>query len=76
MPKHTDFRPIEVNPEIDLLTVQELAFCMRVSNSYVYAMRRDGFPMPANRATVAEARAWLREHPGFRVGKPFQSANG
>jgi hypothetical protein len=59
MPKTAEFRHIEINPDVDLLTVQELAFCLRVADSYVYAMRRKGFPMPAGKATLAEARAWI-----------------
>lgn len=47
----------------DLLSVKELAGRLRRCANYVWAMRRRGFPMPGGRATVGEARRWLRRNP-------------
>lgn len=47
------------------LTVSELAWELKRSVWYVYAMRRDGFVMPGGTATVKEAKDWLRAHPEF-----------
>jgi hypothetical protein len=46
-----------------LLTVKELAFELRRSTKFVYAMRALGFEMPGGTATVTEARAWLMKNP-------------
>lgn len=46
-----------------LLTVSELARELRRSHGYVYAMRRRGFVMPADLATLGDALAWLRANP-------------
>jgi len=46
-----------------LLTASELAYELRRSLKYVYAMRRRGFLMPGGTATVSEARAWLVRNP-------------
>jgi hypothetical protein len=46
-----------------LLTASELAFELRKSVKYIYAMRKRGFLMPGGVATVAEARAWLVRNP-------------
>ena len=67
MPKQDNFRPIEVDPDKDLLTTQELAFCLRVSDRYVYGMRAAGFQMPAGTATLSEARTWIIEK-NYRCG--------
>ena len=45
-----------------ILTIKELAAALRRSRSYVQWMKRRGFRMPGNRATVAEARLWLDQH--------------
>ncbi len=46
----------------ELLTCKELAVLLKRHLSYVYAMRRAGFTMPGNTATLAEAREWLRHN--------------
>jgi len=46
-----------------LLCVSELAFELRRSTKYVYAMRKRGFIMPGGTATLEEARAWLARNP-------------
>lgn len=66
MPTKAEFRKIEVDPSQDLLTREELAWCLRVHRSYVDAMVRSGFFMPAGTSTLNEARQWLRENPKFR----------
>jgi len=55
------------------LRVLELARALHCSRNYIWAMKRDGFVMPGRRATVAEARQWLRERPDFRVNKTIVS---
>jgi hypothetical protein len=49
--------------QTDLLRPKELAAKLRRATSYVYAMRRHGFPMPGGTATLEEARRWLARHP-------------
>jgi hypothetical protein len=46
-----------------LLTPKELGFSLRRNAAYVYAMTRDGFPMPGGTATLDEARAHLAHCP-------------
>jgi hypothetical protein len=46
-----------------LLTPKELAYALRKARSYVYAMKRRGFPMPGGTARLSEARAWLVRNP-------------
>lgn len=58
----------------DLLRLTELARALRCSRTYVWSMKRRGFTMPGGRATVSEARQWLREHPDFRVNPRFVNA--
>lgn len=48
-----------------LLSMKELGWELNRSYSYICAMKRAGFPMPGGRATLAEAREWLRRNPGF-----------
>jgi len=48
-------------PENPLMTSKELAYALRVNVSYVYRMRSAGFPMPAGKATLQEAREWLKK---------------
>lgn len=55
-------------PPLYLRTVS-LAKKLGMSRTYLWAMRRAGFEMPGGRATVEEARAWLRSHPDFRANK-------
>jgi hypothetical protein len=50
-------------PEEELLDCKTLAERLNRNRSYIYAMRRQGFPMPGERATLAEARRWLATHP-------------
>jgi hypothetical protein len=47
----------------DLLTSKELAAALKRSLDYVYAMRKRGFPMPGERATLAAALVWLSDNP-------------
>lgn len=49
-----------------LLTLKELAWELSRSRGYIFAMKRAGFTMPNNRATVDEAMGWLEKHPDFR----------
>jgi hypothetical protein len=49
-----------------LLTAKELAAVLKRHVAYVYAMKRNGFPMPARRATVTDALEWLLENPAPR----------
>lgn len=44
-----------------------LARKLGASRTYLWSMKRAGFQMPGRRATVEEARQWLRETPAFRV---------
>ena len=46
-----------------LLTPKELAAALGRARTYVYAMKRAGFSMPGNRATVDEARSFLARNP-------------
>ena len=46
-----------------LLSCKELAMALGRSPTYISAMRRMGFMMTANRATLEEARAFLRVVP-------------
>lgn len=46
-----------------LLTAKEIAAALRRHPTYVYAMRKQGFPMPGFRATLSSAIAWVSEHP-------------
>lgn len=55
------------HPHHRLLSVKELAAELRRHDSYVYKMRAQGFRMPGGTATVAEARAWLEQHPHPRA---------
>lgn len=49
--------------EEPLLTCKELAMRLRRSVTYVYAMRKAGFLMPADRATLSRALGWLARNP-------------
>jgi hypothetical protein len=53
----------------ELMSCKELAAALKRTPSYISAMRRDGFPMPGNRATVNQALVWLHEHPRFRQNR-------
>lgn len=53
-----------------LLTTKELAEALRRAPSYVYKMRKLGFPMPGGVATISEAREWLTIHPNPRKRVP------
>jgi hypothetical protein len=54
----------------ELMSVKELAASLKRTPRYVQAMRRDGFIMPGNRATVNQALIWLSENPDFRQNRP------
>ncbi len=59
----------------DLLTSKELAAALKRSDDYVYAMRKRGFPMPGERARLADALAWLSDNPNpTRKLKPTNPA--
>lgn len=62
----------------ELLTSKELAAQLKRSLDYVYAMRKAGFPMPGERATLADALAWLSDNPSPtrrpKNGSPAKSA--
>lgn len=51
-----------------LLGCKELAAALKKHVSYIYAMKQAGFPMPAEVASVKEARAWIRRKK-FRKSK-------
>lgn len=52
------------NPQPEpLFTPKELAVLLKRARSYVFAMKRRGFRMVNNRATLTEARAWLAANP-------------
>lgn len=53
----------------ELLSIKELAGALKRSRGYIHAMKRAGFPMPGNRATVNHALRWLAENPSFRHRK-------
>lgn len=50
----------------ELLTPKELAARLRKHVSYIYAMKRRGFPMPGKVATIVAALLWLEKHPDPR----------
>ena len=52
-----------------LFTCKELADVLRKHVSYVYAMRRRGFKMPANVASVGMAVRFLQRDPNPRGRK-------
>lgn len=70
---NTSARPGVVEPDA-LLRSGALADALNASRTYVWAMKRQGFVMPGGRATVLEARQWLREHPEFRVNRILLTA--
>lgn len=47
----------------ELLTIQELADALKRSRRYVAAMRRIGFRMPGDRATLRAALVFLEKRP-------------
>jgi hypothetical protein len=54
----------------ELMSCKELACALKRTPRYITSMRRDGFPMPGNRATVNQALHWLAQHPEFRQNRP------
>jgi hypothetical protein len=58
-----------IDPAITLLNCGQLSAALNVKKKFVSAMRHCGFPMPGNRATVADALAWLKAHPSFQSTK-------
>jgi hypothetical protein len=57
--------------EGELYSVKELAAKLKRSERYVWWMRRRGFPMPGDRATLTAAIVWLAKNPF-----PSQRNNG
>ena len=47
----------------ELLTVKELAQLLKRHESYVWAMRRQGFRFIAGRTTMTAALRWLASNP-------------
>ena len=58
-------------PDPKLYSATNLAKALGVNRSFVGAMKRDGFPMPGGRSTIAWAHEWLRKHPNFTVSTPL-----
>jgi len=52
-----------------LLAPKELAYLLSRHVSYVYLMKRAGFPMPNSRATLKQALDWLTVNPHWRKEK-------
>ena len=46
-----------------LLSVKELAAALGRSRSYIFEMKRCGFIMPGNRATIHQAMSFLSRNP-------------
>jgi len=61
----------EKNTEAGALYLRTVTLAKKLgmSRTYLWAMRRAGFEMPGGRATVEEARAWLRANPHFRANR-------
>jgi hypothetical protein len=55
-----------------LLSCKELAWSLNRNVTYIYAMRRAGFAMPGDRATVQAAIEWLADNPNFSRDKAYQ----
>lgn len=55
-----------------LLYADDLGPAIGKSRSYVYAMKKAGFKMPAGQASVVEAREWLNDRPGFSSTSYFK----
>lgn len=47
----------------ELLSCKDLALYLKRSLSYIYAMRKRGFKMPGNRASICQALSWLAKNP-------------
>jgi len=47
---------------------------MNRSVTYVYAMRKAGFEMAGDRATLPQAIDWLSDHPNFRRNKVWNKS--
>lgn len=47
----------------DLLSVKELASAIGRNRTYVFAMKRKGFSMPGNRASIRQAISFLVRNP-------------
>jgi len=56
----------------ELLCAKELADRLGHSVDYIYAMKRDGFSMPAGRSTVYAALAHLEQFPAPRRRKKVE----
>lgn len=50
-----------------LLSIKELAAALGRHRSYIHAMKARGFKMPGDRATLHEARQFLKRHPRPRA---------
>ena len=53
----------EVEQGCTLRCAKELADALGHHVDYIYAMKRDGFPMPGGVNTVYAALQWLEDHP-------------
>jgi hypothetical protein len=60
-------------PIDELLTSKELAWRLKRSVNYVYAMKSRGFKMIAGRTTLAAALRWLSVNPCPRGLKRIQT---
>ena len=50
-----------------LFNMNDLAVILRVNRGYIRTMKRCGFKMPGNRATIAMAHEFLRNNPDLTV---------
>ncbi|MCC5807591.1 MAG: hypothetical protein JJU00_14805 [Opitutales bacterium] len=57
----------EIMPTPRLLAPKELAYYLNRHVNFVYLMRKAGFPMPANRATLESALRWIDNNPDWRT---------
>ena len=62
--------PSRSSMKTELLSIKELAFALKRHRNYISEMKRAGFPMPGNRATLDEVRTWLAENPRWRDRLP------
>ncbi len=68
VPGNADDPPVEYNiPNSGgQMTAKELAGELGRSVGYIYAMKRDGFPMPGGLASIKDVLQWLEKHPNPR----------
>lgn len=60
--------------EEKLLSGKELAAALGRERTYIFWMKRRGFQMPGNLATLKEARAWLARNPPPRARREYRAA--